>query len=106
VVLDDLFENLVYLGALALDDLLRPLDSFRNSRLNQFVDDEGFEQLDRHRLRKSTLVEFQLRPDDDYRTTGIVDSLSKEILTESTLLALEHVGERFERPFTASAYRF
>jgi hypothetical protein len=51
VILNDLLEDLVHLGAFALDDLLGPLDRLGNPLFHQLVNDERLEQLDRHRLR-------------------------------------------------------
>src|SRR5699024_9804685 len=48
-------------------------------------------------LGQTALVQFQLRTDDDDRTTGIVDALTEQVLPEAALLALEHVGQRLER---------
>ena len=42
-------------------------------------------------------MELELRADDDNGTSGIVDALAEQILAETALLALEHVGERLER---------
>src|SRR4029450_4943893 len=59
--------------------------------------DERLEQLQRHLLGKTALVQLELGTDDDHRTAGIVDSLAEQVLTEPALLALEHVGERLQR---------
>jgi hypothetical protein len=37
--------------------------------VNQPLHDERLEQLERHRLRQSTLVQLELRTNDDDRTT-------------------------------------
>src|SRR5215467_10775670 len=68
VVANDLFENLVHLGRLALDDLLRALHRFRNSLFHELVDDKGLEELERHELWQAALMQLQLRADDDDRT--------------------------------------
>src|SRR5687768_4467552 len=105
MVLDDLLEDLVHLGALTLDDLLRALDGFGDALLHQLVDDEGLEELERHRLRKSALVQAELRADDDDRAARVVHALAEQVLTEPALLALEHVAERLERTLAATANR-
>src|SRR2546425_6396300 len=57
MVLDDLFQDLVHLRRLLLDDLLGPLDRLGDPLLHQLVDDEGLEQLDRHRLGEPALMQ-------------------------------------------------
>ena len=44
----------------------------------------------------------ELRSDHDDRAPGIIDALAEQILAESALLALQHVGERLERPLVGS----
>ena len=50
MVLDDVFQDLVDLGIVLLDDLLGSFDRLGLAPLLQFVDDEGFEELHRHGL--------------------------------------------------------
>jgi len=42
-------------------------------------------------------VQLELRTGHDHRTTRIVNALTKQVLTEATLLALEHIAQRLER---------
>ena len=42
------------------------------------------------------MVELELGTNDDDRTTGVIDALAQKILTEASLLALEHIAERFQ----------
>ena len=105
VVLNDLLEDLVDLGALLLDDLLGPLDRLGDALFHQLVDDEGFEQLHRHRLGQPALVQAQLRANHDHGAARIVHALAQEVLAEPSLLALEHVRQRLERPLAAAADR-
>ena len=48
-----------------LDHLLRALDVVSGPLLDQLLHHEGLEQLDRHLLRKTALINLQLRTDDD-----------------------------------------
>ena len=41
---------------------------------------------------------------DDYTTRGVIDTLAKEILSKSPLLALDHVSQALERTITGSQY--
>ena len=43
------------------------------------------------------MAELEVRSDDDDGATGVVDPFPEKVLTETTALALEHVGERLER---------
>jgi hypothetical protein len=56
VVTNDLFENLVHLRRLALDDLLRALHRLGDALFHQLVDDERLEQFQRHQLGQAALV--------------------------------------------------
>ena len=40
-------------------------------------------------------MELELRSYNNYRTAGVVNSLSKKVLAEPSLLSLEHVGKGF-----------
>src|SRR3954452_14402328 len=97
VILNDLLQDLIHLGALPLHDLLGPLDRFGDALLHQLVDDERLEQLDGHGLGQTALVQPQLRAYDDDRAAGVVHPLAQQVLAETALLALQHVREALER---------
>src|SRR5256885_47923 len=59
---------------------------------------ERLEQLERHLLGQTALMQLELRADDDDRTAGVVDALAEKVLAESALLALEHVGQGLQWP--------
>ena len=42
-----------------------------------------------------TLIIYQFWTHNDNRTTGIIDALSKKVLAETSLLALEHIRQGF-----------
>ena len=102
VLLDDLFEDVPHLGTFLLDQLLRALDRGDQAALFQLVVDERLEQLERHLLRQAALVQLQLGADDDDRTARVVDALAEQVLAEPPLLALEHVGQRLQRPLVGA----
>ena len=93
----DLFEYAPHLGVAAVDETLGALHVLREVHVDQTLDDERLEQLQRHRLRQTALVHTQRRADDDHGTAGVVDSLTQQVLTEAALLALEHVRKGLER---------
>src|SRR6478672_1536504 len=97
VLRDDLFEDVPHDRAGTLDHALGRLDVLRVVEVDQALHHERLEQLERHLLGQTALVQLQLRADDDDRTAGVVDALAEQVLAETTLLALEHVGQRLER---------
>ena len=58
---------------------------------------ERLEQFQRHLLRQTALLQSQFRTDGNNRTAGIVDALAEQVLTETSLFTLQHVGQRFQR---------
>ena len=95
---DDLVEDIPDFRLFLLDQLLGLLDGGRKALGVEARVDERLEQLQRHLLGQAALMKFQFGTDDDDRATGIVDALAQQILAEPSLLALEHVGERLQRP--------
>src|ERR1700726_945134 len=65
--------------------------------------DERFKQHQRHFLRQTALMQFQLRSDHDHRTTRIIHALSEEILAEPPTLALEHIAQCFQRAISGAS---
>ena len=103
MILDDLFENVPNHRILLLDEFLGLLDGGAMAALFETVIDERLEQLERHLLGKTALVQLQLGTDDDDRTAGVVDALAEKVLAEAALLALERVGQRLERTVVRAA---
>ena len=54
------------------------------------------EQLQSHLLGQTALIHLQLGADYDYRTTGVVNTLTQQVLTETSLLTFQHVGQGFQ----------
>src|SRR5690606_17904364 len=94
---DHLFQDVPDLGLFPLDQLLGRLDGGGQALALQLGKDERLEQLQRHLLRETTLVQLEVRTDHDDRTAGVVDALAQQVLAEATLLALDHVGQRLQR---------
>ncbi len=74
-------------------------------QVHEALHHERLEQLERHLLGQTALVQLELRARDDDRTARVVDALAEQVLTEATLLALEHVGERLERAVAGTGDR-
>ena len=97
VLADDLLEHVPHLRTRALDHALGALDVLRQVLVDEPLHDERLEELERHLLGQTALVQAELRPDHDDRAARVVDALAEQVLTEPALLALEHVGQRLQR---------
>ena len=63
-------------------------------------------KLKRHLLRQTTLVQFQLRPNDNYRTPRVVHAFAQQVLTEATALAFDHgVLDFITKPISESRFK-
>ena len=100
VLADDLFEDVPHHGLATLDHALGALDVLGDLGLDQALHNEGLEEFQGHHLGQTTLVQLQRRAHHDDRTARVVHALTEQVLTEATLLTLEHVGERLERTTT------
>ena len=102
VLADHLVEHVPDLALLLLDELLGLLDGGRLAHGLQARVDERLEQLERHLLRQPALVQLELGAHHDHRAARIVDALAEQVLAEPALLALEHVGQRLQRPLVGA----
>ncbi len=98
MLVDDLLEHVPHLGDHRVDHLLGRLDVLRGLALDEAGHDERLEQLQRHQLGQTALVQAQRRAGHDHRAARVVDALAEQVLAEPALLALEHVAERLQRP--------
>ena len=69
---DDLFEDVPDFRELTLHELLGGLDVLHLLTLHQAAHDEGLEQLQRHGLGDTALMQAELRAGHDDRTAGVV----------------------------------
>ncbi len=76
------------LRSFTLDEALGRLDRRSLATQLQLLENEGLEELERHLLRQTALVQAQLRTDHDDRAAGVVDALAEQVLAEPALLAL------------------
>ena len=94
---DDLVQDIPNLWAFLFDQFLGLLDGAGQPlRLKPRID-ERLEQFQCHLLGQAALVQLQLRSGHDDRPARKVDPLAQKVLSEPALLALEHVGQRFQR---------
>ena len=92
-----LFEDVPNNRLLALDDFLGAAHGVHVAEFLEAADDERLEKNECHFLGQAALVELELGSDDDDGTARIIDALAEEVLTETALLALEHVTEGLKR---------
>ena len=96
VLADNLIEDVPNFLTFLFDPLLGLLQGHRKTLRIQTRVDERLEQFERHLLWQAALMQFQFRTGHDNRTTRIIDALTQKVLTETALLALEHVGQRLQ----------
>ena len=100
---DHLFEHIPDLGPLAFNQFLGRLDGGGQPAPLQLAEDKRLEQFQRHFLGDAALMQAQGRADHDHRTTGVIDPLAEQILPETALLALDHIGQGFQRQLAVVA---
>ncbi len=105
MLVDHLFEHVPHLGDHRVDHLLGRLDVLRGLALDQAGHDERLEQLERHQLRQTALVQPQRRTGHDHRAARVVDALAEQVLAEAALLALQHVRQRLQRAVARTGHR-
>src|SRR5262249_29046518 len=96
MVFNNFFQDVPHNGILPFYHLLRSLDCRAMSSLFKPVVDKRLEQLERHLLRQTALMQMQLRAHDNYRATRIVNAFSEQVLTETSLLPFQRIGKRLQ----------
>ena len=61
--------------------------------LDQLPYEVRFIKLESHFLRKTALVKFKLRSDNNYRSAGIIHPLTEKVASEPALFPLKRIGE-------------
>ena len=93
MILDNVFENVPYLVLCSVNHLSCALYIVGKTACNKLLHYERLEQLDSHFLGKSALIHFQVGSYNDNGTSGVVNTLTEQVLTETSLLALKHIGK-------------
>ena len=96
-------EDIPHLGGFALDHLLGSFDRRGQATRFQLGEDKRLEQLQGHFLGQTGLVQLQRRTYHDHGTTGVVDPLTQQVLTETTLLTLDHVSQGLQRALVGAS---
>src|SRR5690349_5461637 len=94
VAFGNLFQDVPDFRRLPLDHLFRRTHGVDIAQLLEAPNNEWLEKHQRHFLRQPALVQLELRPNYDHRTSGVIDALAEQVLTEPSALALKHVAER------------
>ena len=102
---NNLFQNIPDFRTLFFDHSLGRLNRRRVAVKLQFGINERLEQLQSHLLRQTALMQLEFRTDRNNRTAGIVNALTQQVLTETTLFAFQHIGQRFQRTLVGAGNR-
>ena len=105
MLFDDIFQNIPDLRVYALNQFLGVLDILGNISLLQFLHNEGLEELQRHFLRHAALIDLQFGTDNDNASSGVVNTLAQEVLSETASLTFKHVGQGLEGPVAGTCDR-
>ena len=96
VVMNDIFQSVPYFRRSTVYHFSGTLDVGDDLGVYQTLQDKRLEQFQSHFLRQTALIHFQFRSDNDNRTTGVVNTLTQQVLTETSLLTFQHVGQGFQ----------
>ena len=77
----------------------------RKTFFNKLFHNERLEKLYSHFFRKTALIYFKFGSYDDNRTSGIVDTFSEKVLTETSLFTFQHIRKRFKRSVSGTCNR-
>ena len=105
VILDDIFEDVPHLRLHLFHGAFGALDVHALVAQLQLLHDEGLEQLQRHFLGQTALMQLHFRADDDNGTAGIVNALAQQVLTETALLAAQRVRQAAQRASAGASDR-
>ena len=94
---DNLVEDIPDFRLFFFNQLFGLFDSGRQALGIQTRIDEWLEQFQRHLLGQAALVQLQFRTHHDDRAARIIDALAEQVLAETALLALQHIGQRLQR---------
>ncbi len=93
MTLHHVFEDIEYDWIATVNNLLCTLYSLYDTTLNELADNEWLVKFGCHKLWNTTLTHVELRTYNDYRTCRVVNTLTEEVLAETSLLTLERVRE-------------
>ena len=103
IFLDNAFKRVPNAIFRSFNGFLRALDVQIFVEVCQSLHNEGLEKFKRHFFRKTALINFQLGTYDDNGTSRIIDTFSEQVLSETSLLAFQNIGKRFQRSVVRTA---
>ena len=89
--LDDIFKHVPNIIILAINLATSIFDVASHVALNQFAHHKWLEQFQCHFTWYTALIELQPWADINNGTAGVIDTLTKQVLTEPALLPFQHV---------------
>ena len=89
----DMFQDIPDHRLLAVYNLLCRFYSLHNTTFNQLTDDKRLVKLCSHQFRNTTFTHLQFRTNNDNRTSRVVNTLTQQVLTETSLLTLQTIGQ-------------
>src|SRR5690606_15220849 len=96
VAFQHIFQDVPHHGFFPVYQLFSGFNGLYNASFYQLADNERFEQLCRHVFGEAAFMQLQLGTYHDHGTAGVVHTLTQQVLTETALLALQHIGEGFQ----------
>ena len=102
---DNVLENVPYLRLELLHHFLCIFNVVRGTVCNKLFHNKRLEQLDSHLFRKTALINLQLRSYDDNRTSGVVNSFTQKVLTETSGFTFQHIGKGFQSSVSRTGNR-
>ena len=85
IFLNDGFQRIPYTRICRFNRFLCTLDILSLAQIGQPLHDKRLKQFQSHFFRQSALIQLQFRTDHDNATTGIVNTFTQQVLSESTL---------------------
>ena len=104
VILDDYFQCIPYVVLCTFHALLCGTDIGGLAYVHKSLHYEGLEQLESHFLGQTALIHLQLGAYHDNGTSGVVNTLTQKVLSETSLLTLEHIGKGLEGTVVGACY--
>ena len=105
MLLNNIFQHIPYLFLGTLNHTLSVLNIVSNLLTNQLLHNKWLEKLQSHFLWQTTLMELQLRAYNDNGTSRVVNTLTQQVLTETSLLTLKHIRQGLQRTIARAGYR-
>ena len=84
MLFNDLFKHIPNFRTLFFNHFLGAFDGGYQAALFKLVVDKRFEQFQCHFFRKTALMQFKLRADNDNGTAGVINTFTEKVLPETS----------------------